>query len=250
MIIKEFGKENEKVIMLLHGGGLSWWCFKDVAMLLKAEYHIVIPILNGHSDSDRSFTGIEDNAQEIIDFINQNYGGKIFMLAGLSLGGQILLEILSNKPDICSYAIVESALVYPMKTTYKLIEPAYKLCYNLIKKRWFSKLQFDSLKIKEKLFGDYYIDTCKISKADLIAILKSNSDYSLKHTISNTNARVLVIAGDKERKIMISSARKIHNAIPKSELKLLKGYTHGELSINRAEEYVQIINDLSKKGEH
>lgn len=250
MVIKEFGKENEKIIMLLHGGGLSWWCFKDVATLLNSEYHIVIPILDGHSDSDRSFTGIEDNAQEIIDFINQNYGGKIFMLAGLSLGGQILLEILSAQPDICSYAIVESALVYPMKTTYKLIEPTYKLCYKLIKKRWFSKLQFNSLKIKKDLFEAYYTDTCKISKADLIAILKSNSDYSLKHTISNTNARVLVIAGDKERKIMINSAKKIHSCIPESELKLLKGYTHGELSINRAEEYVQIINDLSKKGEH
>lgn len=250
MVIKEFGKENEKVIILLHGGGLSWWSFKDVAMLLKAEYHIIIPILNGHSDSDKEFTSIEDNAQEIISFINQNYGGKIFMMAGLSLGGQILLEILSNQPDICSYAIVESALVYPMKATYKLIEPTYKLCYNLIKKRWFSKLQFNSLKIKKDLFEAYYNDTCKISKVDLIAMLKSNSDYSLNHNIRNSNANVMVIAGDKERKIMINSAKKIHQSIPNSELKLLKGYTHGELSINRAEEYVRIINDLSKKGEH
>lgn len=250
MIIKEFGKENKKVIMLLHGGGLSWWSFESVATLLKSEYHIVIPILNGHSDSDKSFTSIEDNAEEIISFIKQNYGGKIFMLAGLSLGGQILLEILSNQPDICSYAIVESALVYPMKTTHKLIEPAYKLCYSLIKKRWFSKLQFNSLKIKKDLFEAYYTDTCKISKADLIAMLKSNSDYSLNYNIRNSNANVLVIVGDKERKIMINSAKKIHSCIPESELKILKGYTHGELSINRAEEYVQIINDLSKKGEH
>jgi pimeloyl-ACP methyl ester carboxylesterase len=238
------------VILLLHGGGLSWWNYREVAEYLQNDYHVVIPILDGHADSDRDFTSIEDNAEEIISFIKQNYNGKIFMLAGLSLGGQILLEILSNQPDICSYAIVESALVYPLKTTYKLIEPTYKLCYNLIKKRWFSKLQFNSLNIKKDLFEAYYTDTCKISKTDLIAMLKSNSDYSLNHNIRNCNANVLVIVGDKERKIMINSAKKIHSYIPESELKILKGYTHGELSINRAEEYVRIINDLSKKGEH
>ncbi len=250
MVIKEFGKENKKIIMLLHGGGLSWWNFKDVAELLKSDYHVIIPILNGHSNSDREFTSIEDNAEEIINFIKHNYDGKIFMLGGLSLGGQILLEILSNQSDICSYAIVESALVLPMKTTHKLIEPTYKLCYNFIKKRWFSKLQFNSLKIKKDLFEDYYADTCKISKADLIAMLKSNSNYLLKHSIRNSNANVLVIVGDKELKIMINSAKKIHQYIPNSELRILKGYRHGELSINRAEEYVRIIKDLSEKGEH
>ncbi|MEE0061228.1 MAG: alpha/beta hydrolase [Acutalibacteraceae bacterium] len=250
MVVKEFGKENKRVIMLLHGGGLSWWSFKDVVTLIKSDYHVIIPILDGHANSDRKFTSIEDNANEIINFIKCNYNGQVFMLAGVSLGGQILLEILSKQPDICSYALVESALVLPMKTTHKLIEPTYKLCYNLINKRWFSRLQFNSLKIKKDLFEAYYTDTCKISKADLIAMLKSNSNYSLKHSIRNSNANVLVVVGDKELKIMVDSARKIHQYITKSELMILKGCRHGELSINRADEYVKMLKDLSEKGEH
>lgn len=250
MVVKEFGKENKRVVMLLHGGGLSWWSFENVAKLIESDYHVIIPMLDGHANSDRAFTGIEDNADEIIDFIKCNYNGKIFMLAGLSLGGQILLEILAKQPDICSYAILESALALPMKNTYRLIEPTYKLCYNLINKRWFSRLQFNSLKIKKDLFEAYYTDTCKISKADLIAILKANSGYTLNKAIRNSNAEVLVIVGDKELKIMVDSARKIHQNIPKSELRILKGYTHGELSINHADEYVKILKDLSEKGEH
>ena len=27
----EYGKENSDVIILLHGGGLSWWNYKEVA---------------------------------------------------------------------------------------------------------------------------------------------------------------------------------------------------------------------------
>ena len=30
----EFGKQNEEVIILLHGGGLSWWNYQEVAELL------------------------------------------------------------------------------------------------------------------------------------------------------------------------------------------------------------------------
>lgn len=97
MNFKEYGNKNKDTIMLLHGGGLSWWNYREEAERLQKSYHIIIPILDGHSDSDRRFTSIEDNAQEIIDYIENNYDGHISLIGGLSLGGQILLEILSKK---------------------------------------------------------------------------------------------------------------------------------------------------------
>ena len=42
----EFGTQNNDVIMLLHGGGLSWWNYKAEAELLKDQYHVVLPILD------------------------------------------------------------------------------------------------------------------------------------------------------------------------------------------------------------
>ena len=32
---------------------------------LETEYHVILPILDGHAGSDRPFTTIEDNASEI-----------------------------------------------------------------------------------------------------------------------------------------------------------------------------------------
>ena len=71
--------------ILLHGGGLSWWNYIDEISLLENEFHIVIPILDGHSGSDTNFTSIESNALEIINFINKNYNGKVKLIGGLSL---------------------------------------------------------------------------------------------------------------------------------------------------------------------
>ena len=180
MNFKEYGDCNNDTIMLLHGGGLSWWNYREEAEKLQESYHIIIPILDGHSDSDRKFTSIEDNAQEIIDYITSNYNGHVRLIGGLSLGGQILLEILSRKNDICDYAIIESALAIPMKATYKMIKPAFSMSYGLISKKWFSQMQFNSLKIRKDLFSEYYRDTCKIAKEDMIAFMEANSKYEIK----------------------------------------------------------------------
>ncbi len=232
MVIKEFGKNNKNVIILLHGGGLSWWNYMEVSKLLQNEYHVIVPILDGHSGSDSDFVSIEKNADEIIEFINDNYGG------------QILLEILSKSSGICDYALIESALVIPMRLTHKLIGPSIKMSYGLISKRWFSKLQFRSLKINNNLFDYYYEDTKSISVDNMISFLKANSDYNYKEGLLNNKCSVLVVVGRKERPIMIKSAELINALLPNSTLKVLDGYYHGDLSINHADQYVEMIKDF------
>ena len=244
MNFKEYGDNSKDTIMLLHGGGLSWWNYREEAEKLKNSYHIILPILDGHSESDRNFTSIEDNAQEIVEYITNNYNGHIRLIGGLSLGGQILLEILSRKEDICDYAIVESALAIPMKATYKIIRPTFSMSYGLISKKWFSQMQFKSLKIREDLFSEYYRDTCKIGKEDMIAFMEANSKYKIKDSLQNTKAKVLVVVGDKERPIMKKSASIIHQKINESRMEVLPNYYHGDFSINNPQQYVIAINEL------
>lgn len=137
MKIIEYGEKNSEVIMLLHGGGLSWWNYRDEANLLKGNYHVVLPVLDGHSGSDTPFTTIEDNAKELISYIDMNFDGAILAIGGLSLGGQILVEMLSQRSDICRFAVIESALVVPMSLTAALIAPTFGISYGLIKKNGF-----------------------------------------------------------------------------------------------------------------
>lgn len=244
MVIKEYGTQNNEVIILLHGGGLSWWNYMDEIELLKNDFHLIIPILDGHSGSDRIFTSIEDNALEIIKYIDAHHDGKVKLIGGLSLGGQVLLEILSKRTNICDCAIIESTLSIPMKITSKWIVPILNFSYDLINKKWFSKLQFKSLKIKESLFDLYYEDTCNIKKSDLISFMKANSNYEVKDCVSLTQTKVMILVGGKERRIMKRSAKNISDLISKSESEILQGYCHGDISINHADEYVERIKRL------
>lgn len=241
MKVIEYGNNNNEVIILLHGGGLSWWNYKEVAELLQQKYHIIIPVLDGHSESDRPFTSIENNAAEIIEYIDSNFGGSVTMIGGLSLGGQILVEILSQRSNICKAAVIESALIIPMKTTYHLVKPMIEMSYGLIKKRWFAKLQFKSLKIKNELYDEYYKDTCNIFKENMISFLKANAGYAVKKELSNTQSKVFVFVGQKEQTKMINSAYKLNKMISNSTLEIKNNMYHGEYSINYAKEYADKI---------
>lgn len=239
----EFGQQNRDVIMLLHGGGLSWWNYRDVAQLLSDRYHVVLPVLDGHADSHAPFTTMEDNAARLIAYIDTHFGGQVLAVCGLSLGGQIAVEMLSQRQDICRYALMESALVKPMKLTHALIEPAFGMSYGLIKQKWFAKMQADYLGIPQALFEDYYRDTCKITKGDMIAFLKANSAYEIKSALAETTAKVKIVAGEREEKIIRDSAAILHRAIPRSHMQILPGLRHGELSLSHPERYAKILTD-------
>ena len=244
MQFREFGEAKRETIVLLHGGGLSWWNYRETAEILKNEFHIVLPILDGHAGSDRSFTSIEENAAEIIAWINAHCGGSVLLIGGLSLGGQILLEMLSQRWELCSYALVESAAVIPSRLTNALIAPAFGCSYGLIRNRSFARLQFRSLHIRPELFEDYYRDTCQIKNSDMVAFMKASTAYALKDTIRSSKANVRVYYGGKEPAEIKRSAELIGKKLPASQLHCFRDFYHGEFSLNHSQDYADTIRQM------
>ena len=243
----EFGQKHPETIVLLHGGGLSWWNYREAAELLQDEYHIVLPILDGHAGSDAPFTTIESNAAEIIDYIDKNLGGSVLLLGGLSLGGQIVLEALSQRAGICRHAFVESAMVIPSKVTHAWIAPAFAVTYGLIRNRRFAHLQFRSLHMKPELFENYYRDTCRIGKADMIAFMKANTAYTLRQSIGGCRAEMHLFIGGREAGGIRQSADLLKKHVPNASLTVLPGYRHGEFSICHAADYAAAVRNAIRQ---
>ncbi|HWR18954.1 MAG TPA: alpha/beta hydrolase [Clostridia bacterium] len=242
MIFKETPNKELPIIILLHGGGLSSWSLHSIVEQLQSEFHVVTPILDGHGEAgNEEFISIEDSANKLIEYIDVNCAGRVFAIGGLSIGAQIAVEVLSKRTDIADYAILESALVYPIKGTSAMTIPTYKLFYGLVKKRWFSKLQAKTLCVPDTMFEQYYQDSLKMSKQSLINITLSNGDYMLKNSISNTKSKVLIVVGEKEIGIMRKSAKRLHETIQGSELYIAPAMKHGELSLVNPEKYVALL---------
>lgn len=242
MLFKKFGQEDMPVIILLHGGGISDWSLIKIVERLEKQYRVITPIIDGHGeDGATTFLSIEDSAEKLIRFIESECQGQVEAIAGLSLGAQITVEVLSRREDITRFAFVESALVYPIKGTKSITAPSFCLFYPLVKKRWFAKMQAKTLFVSEDMFEKYYEDSCRISIQSLINISLSNGTYQLKDSIKNSKAKVLVIVGGRELKIMRKSAVRLNECIPNSKLFIKEGMKHGELSLVHPEQYVDEI---------
>jgi pimeloyl-ACP methyl ester carboxylesterase len=245
MKFREFGPKDCPTIILLHGGGLSWWSLQGIVDGLLPDYHVVTTIIDGFGeDSDETFISIEDSACKLIQYIDRELGGKVHAIGGLSLGAQIVVELLSQRPDITDFAVIESALVIPMKSTSALMVPMVKLSYGLVRKKWFSRLQAKQMLLPEAILEQYFTDSMKISRESMVNMTLSNGNYPLKDSISQTKAKVLILVGEKELGVMKKSAAVLNKAIPSSTLKLLPGMAHGQFSLTKPKEYVHTIRDF------
>lgn len=245
MIYKEFGTLGKPVVVLLHGGGLSYWSVSTIISALSADYHVITPIIDGHGeDSDHTFESIERAAEHLSEYIEKQHGGKIYALAGLSLGAQIVVELLTRRKNIAQFALIESALVIPIRGMAILAAPLYSLLFRLIKKRWFAKLQAKELFVSDNNFEKYYADSQRITRQTLINITKSNAAYSIKEGLKKTEVKTLIIAGDKELTRIKKSAEILHQTIPDSTLYIVPNMKHGELSLKHQKQYLKLLTGL------
>jgi pimeloyl-ACP methyl ester carboxylesterase len=250
MMFKETDNKNLPTIILLHGGGLSSWSLVNIVNELKHDFHVVTPIIDGHGeDGEEEFKSITDSANKLIDYIDLQYNGKIFAIGGLSIGAQIVTEVLSMRETIAEYAIIESALVYPMKGFANMTVPVYKLCYGLLKKRWFAKMQADTLCVAPDMFERYYQDSMKMTRQSIINMTISNANYELKNSISNTKVKVIIIVGEKEIGIMKKSAKRLHELIAGSKLYIAPNMKHGEISLRYPQKYIELVRCYWKREE-
>jgi pimeloyl-ACP methyl ester carboxylesterase len=248
MLIKETEKTELPTIIILHGGGLSCWALIGIVELLQSDYHVVTPMIDGYGDDfANDFISIEDSAKKLTSYIEQQCNGKVYALCGLSIGAQIVVEAMTQKTDIAEFAVLESALVLPVKGTKTLVLPTIKLFYGLIKMKWFARLQAKTLYVPEALFELYFNDSIRISKQSLINTILSNGTYTLKDNIEKTNAKVLIIAGEKEINLIKKSAKLLSIKIPNNELSILESMGHGELSMAHPVEYVRMIKEFFAK---
>ncbi|MEY8355106.1 alpha/beta hydrolase [Lachnospiraceae bacterium 54-53] len=243
MKFKEFGRKEQPTIVILHGDGLSWWSLADAVRLLEADYHVVTPIIDGHGeDASTPFISIQDSAQKVIRYIDENNSGSVFAVSGVSLGAQIVVEILSQRAGIAKYAIMESPLVVPSKRPDRFMA----LSCRLMRWKWYAKLKAREYFIRKNQFLQYFNDIRSMTRDSCFSIAAGSAGYTASESLKNTTANVVIIFGTKEIKKMDPSIRRLISILPKARLCILPGMRRGEFSLAHSAEYSSLIRHMAK----
>lgn len=242
MVFHTFGPATAPTVVLLHGAGLSAWAYQPVAERLSGTYRVVLPVIDGYAEAaDVNFVSIEDSARKLIAWIDGEHNGHVLALGGLSLGAQIAVEVLSIRPDIADYAVLESALVCPMPSVSAWAGSLANMSYGLIRRRWFARMQAASMYVPAAMFETYYADSLRLSRDSLANTLASNASYTVKPGLANTSAKTLILVGARELRAMIRSATLLAKTIPHALLWREENMRHGEFSLKEPEAYAQLI---------
>ena len=95
----EFGQQNPELMVMLHGGGVSYRGMLPAAREMAKIYHVVLVAYDGFNPDEpqTQFKSPMDEARRLGDYIVARNGGKIDILYGISYGCRVLMEVLSDK---------------------------------------------------------------------------------------------------------------------------------------------------------
>ncbi len=232
MHYQEYGDKNATLMVFLHGGGVSSWMWDRQIQYFK-HYHCVTFDLpeQGKSNNMKGFS-IKNSAERMIELIGEIGSGKEVIVIGFSLGAQVAVQMLSMNSNLITYAMINSALVRPVSIVKKLINPAVKLTFPLTKIKSFSKYQAKSLFVGEEYFDTYYKESSNMKCDTLIRILEENMSFTLPEEFYKVKSKILVTVGEKERSIMIKSAKDIVSANTNCTGIIMPNIGHGISFIN------------------
>lgn len=233
----EFGIENKKTLILLHGNATTWnMSFGKCIPILAESYHVVAVGLDGFDPTENSeYVSGEDEAEKIIRFILDHSGGEVCAIYGASLGclpaffvsvsGRVNVEhlILDGAEDI-SFGIAN-----PIMT--KLIPKIEKWIVNKVVKGEFKLLikmmgmeEFTPEMLSEMIYTGASVKTLEN------ATIAGATFYSKKinRIAPQLNIKATCWYGAKERN-MKKAVLRLKKVFPTLEVKAFEGYGHGEI---------------------
>ncbi len=95
----EFGKEHKKLMVMLHGGGISYLGAKPAAESMAQKFHVVLVAYDGFNptEPEKEFVSVMDEAKQIADYVLKINNGKIDVLYAISFGCRVLNEVIQDK---------------------------------------------------------------------------------------------------------------------------------------------------------
>lgn len=240
MEFKIYKNKNKPLFVYIHGECLSSFSFKKEVDELKKDYTILLPVLNEQSENHSGFTTIQDAATSIIEYIEQNYDGHVQVLAGFSLGGQIVAEILAKRPDFSEYIMIESVMMKPKKI-HSWSDFAAVHLNSLAKNKFFNSFMYYTKFNDDFALEEYYKNYKVMSKETVRNELYATYHYEMPSGLEKVQGKVAILVGQREKKIVKESANLLHEAMPHAQIFVLQNYTHGAFSLGHPQEYIRFV---------
>ena len=243
MDFKSFGIIGSPTLLLIPGLGVSYELFLPLIDMLKDRFHIIAAQVDGftlgrHTD----FTSIDDQAHQVIGYINDNLGRHVDVAYGLSMGGKILSQVLERNEVAIEHAILDAAPLLPLP--HWLVGPLkYLQCANVWTcYHWtgFWRWLFHSH------YFDVLLDECRkiYPFGGSKAVLDGYTSVYTTKLESISGGDIHFWYGTKEAFVAKPQVRHLTTLHPETKVDIFNGMNHGQLLIDHPEEVADRIKRM------
>jgi pimeloyl-ACP methyl ester carboxylesterase len=236
MEVHEFGRGNDKKIVMIPGNMMCWKQFEDVMPLLAEEHHVVAVSTDGYDGGGTTFTTAEASAEKLEAYIQEYLDGEVDLVFGESFGCATA-GMLYHRQRVGVDAMILSGPQYmnlgSLTGLMAAIIPRnqYRLMYNLQTRKklpWLLRLYTRT--DDEELLAQFKnvppnisLDTLKNCMREALALYEKIDGFP-----PDSSARVAVWRGAKEPN-MKTALQKLKRAYPNLEDHPFPGFGHGEI---------------------
>ena len=235
MTIHEFGKENGRIIVLIHPSAVMWDYFAYVIPLMEKKYHLIIPALPGYdADVKGDYTSVEEIAAELADWLSDQGYSEIACMYGCSMGGSVVIRFLADNRIRVQAAVIDGGI-----TPYQLPRAVTRL----IAVRDFFMVSMGKaggLKLLEKAFStdEYSEEDLKyvarvlqfVSVKTIWRTFESCNNYKMPEPVYTDCSRIEYWFSQMEEKDRKWDIRYMRKHFPQTKFRRLSGVGHGGLA--------------------
>ena len=240
MTIHEFGKENDRVVVLVHPSLVMWDYFEYVIPLLQDRYRLIIPALPGYDeDTPGDFTCVEKIAEELADRLEERGLSEISCIYGCSMGGAVVTRFLADNRVKTHCAVMDGGITpyqLPWIVTRFIAVRDFLMVYmgklggiRLLEKAFTSdEYSEEDLKYIEKVLN--YISTKTIWRT-----FDSCNNYAMPKVIRTDCPRIEYWYARTEEKARKWDIEYIRKQFPRTAFRVFENIGHGGLAALKPE---------------
>lgn len=202
MYCEEYGKENKRIIVMLHGANFVHSFGRQY--VLADRYHIIVPHLMGFgNEADRIFSA-DEQVMELAEYIASL--GQKTVLVGFSLGAQIGCRLAAEHQELFDCAILVSPWLCKDKETVDNVMKANEKQFSLFKKKWLCSLIGAMNGLPKAQRAEFVEQMQRVSIETIRNSVDNGITLDSLKGFENVTIPVRVLAGGREQKVVADSA--------------------------------------------
>ncbi|MDI9499076.1 MAG: alpha/beta hydrolase [Bacillota bacterium] len=231
MKILDFGNRSKPVIILIHGFQMPWQIWDVYMEHYRDDFHILVPVMPGHDPDHREdFVSFSRTAEEFEDFFLSKYGGEVFAVAAMSMGGVLAARLWLNKRLQIQNMLLDGTPLLPLGHFMESVMLSFYLrVTHKAQQRDRKTLEQARQLCPEKNFADFLAVLDAMTDTTIRNCIRGVADFRLPADISSLKTRICYFHGTKLNETLArKSARRLAKQYNHLTIRRFKGKSHCE----------------------